>query len=125
MLELMASRYWRTCQAPTSARSSISWPGPARRRRRAGAGCRCRRVTSGRSTAGSETAHGERTHDVAHAFHECPHAGEHEQRVRLLDEELAADPERNDEHQDPSNEANPPQPAVGLRDHGLDRPPDP
>ena len=47
---------------------------------------------------------------VGQALHQRPDAGEDQQRVLLLDLELAAGPEGEDHHQDPGDEARPTRP---------------
>ena len=61
--------------------------------------------------------------DVEHAVHERPDAREHEQRVALLDEELAARPERHRQHQDSGDELEPPRRVDRLEHERPDRPP--
>jgi uncharacterized RDD family membrane protein YckC len=71
-----------------------------------------------------QAPHSERADDVADPVHERPDAGEDEQRVGLLDEELAARPVRQDDHQDAADQRQPPQRVLGLAHERLDRPPD-
>jgi hypothetical protein len=47
------------------------------------------------------TSRRERAHDVGGALHQGPDAGEDQQDVRPVDEELAGRPERHDRHEDP------------------------
>src|SRR4051794_31324215 len=71
-----------------------------------------------------EAAHLERPHDVGDALHQRPDPGKHDQRVRLVDEELTARVEGHDRHQDPGGQAEPPGRIAVLEDEGADDPPD-
>src|SRR4051794_8481486 len=52
-----------------------------------------------------QAAHRERPHDVADPVHQRPDPGEDEQRVRLVDEELAARVEGQNDHQRAGHDA--------------------
>src|SRR5215211_4935634 len=100
----------------------------------------CSRGASGRQAVGSRAcsvtpvdpseliaraADSEGADDVGDALHQRPGPGEHEQRVGLLDEELATRPEGRDHHQHSADEAQPPERVFGLLDERPDRPPEP
>src|SRR3954462_9947893 len=77
-----------------------------------------------RSDPVAQAAHGERADDVADALHQAPDPGEDQQRVGLLDEELPARPEREDEHRDAAHEPQPPDRVDVALDERPDHPPD-
>jgi hypothetical protein len=52
-----------------------------------------------------EAADLERPHDVGDGLHQRPDAREYEQRVGALDEEVAAGPEGQHDHQDAADQA--------------------
>src|SRR4051794_51204 len=79
--------------------------------------------TSARSEPVAHAAHREGARDVGQALHERPDAGEDDQRVGLVDEELAAGPEGEHEHEHAADEAQPPQRGHRALDERADRPP--
>src|SRR3954454_1685841 len=93
------------------ARSYAQPPRPVKR----APGARDRRRPRGRGEPGTsaqrlvQPADLEGAHDVGDAVHERPDAGEDEQQVGLVDEELTAGPEREDHHEDAGDQAEPPQ----------------
>ncbi len=66
----------------------------------------------------------ERADQVDEPLHQRPDPGEDEQQVLLLDEELAAGPEGEDDHQEPGDQPEPPELVDLAGGHGLQDPED-